>query len=483
MVGIINTAPVVTGNTITVASGVSVAPSTLVTVTDVDGDTPTSYQIIDYDGEANSGYFTVGGVRQTALTTITVSAANWGSVRWFAGNQSGGVRETGWVRAFDGYEWSDWGAFYVGTTGSVNQKPVVTGKTTSVAAGTSVAVRNSSGSVFTAVDSDGDAIAKYQFWDGTTDAASGYFVLGGTVQSAGAVIDVSAITLSTLTWYAGTKSGNDTVFARAYDGKEWGAWTEWTMTTTGVVDTAPVVIGKEKTLPAGVALSIQAMFEVGDDDGDTITAYQFWDSDTASSSGYLRVAGVKQSAAKTIDVSAAQLSSTYWVGGSQPLSDIGWVRAFDGVKWSAWTTFTARTDGATNNKPTISASGTSVPLGLSQSASSLFAVSDTDGDTITAYEFWDSGGDIGSGYLTVNGEERRANSVVSVSSSQLSSTFWVAGTSTGTESLWVRAFDGREWSDWKDWTMTSTRSTGMAASAAPALTTDRRDDPFAIAIG
>jgi hypothetical protein len=61
--------------------------------------------------------------------------------------------------------------------------------------------------------------------------------------------------------------------------------------------------------------------------------YQFWDSSNEAASGH----SINQPAGAAIDVTTAQLTATNFVGGS--VSDDLWVRANDGMQWSAWLEF------------------------------------------------------------------------------------------------------------------------------------------------
>ena len=52
--------------------------------------------------------------------------------------------------------------------------------------------------------------------------------------------------------------------------------------------------------------------------------------------------------------------------------------------------------------------------GQSFSLSSLFSVSDADGDTITKYELWDSTSDATSGHFVVNGVAQPAGTMIEI---------------------------------------------------------------------
>jgi hypothetical protein len=90
--------------------------------------------------------------------------------------------------------------------------------------------------LFTVSDSFGDAITKYQFWDSTSDPASGHWVVNNVAQGKNVAIDVAAAQLSQTTFQSGSVSSD--LWMRANDGTEWSAWKEFHILVWGfqVVD-------------------------------------------------------------------------------------------------------------------------------------------------------------------------------------------------------------------------------------------------------
>ncbi|MGE0384912.1 MAG: hypothetical protein AB7Q97_09305, partial [Gammaproteobacteria bacterium] len=80
----------------------------------------------------------------------------------------------------------------------------------------------------------------------------------------------------------------------------------------------------------------------------------------------------------------------------------------------------------------------------------LFSVDDADGDPIVEYAFWDEGTDAASGYFSVDGVRQAPGRAIAVAATDLSKVQFVGGAVVGNEMLWVKAFDGGEWSRWKD---------------------------------
>src|ERR1700719_1859888 len=71
--------------------------------------------------------------------------------------------------------------------------------------------------------------------------------------------------------------------------------------------------------------------------------------------------------------------------------------------------------------------------------------SDADGNAAVKYQFWDSGIDAASGYFwTPDNAHWAANTTIEVNASDLANVWVRGGTGNGSETMWVRAFDGHE---------------------------------------
>ncbi|HET7085131.1 MAG TPA: M10 family metallopeptidase C-terminal domain-containing protein [Rhizomicrobium sp.] len=440
----VNHAPVLTTADKTLTHGQSVAASSLITVSDPDGDAITRYQLWDSTNDPNSGYFVVNGVVQPAWTVIDITAAQLAQTSFVAGTVGDNLQ----IRASDGAAWSAadtvrWAPFTV--TVPVNHAPVLTTADKTLSHGQTVAAS----SLFTVSDPDGDAITRYQLWDSTNDPNSGHFVVNGVAQAAWTVIDITAAQLAQTSFVAGTVGDNLQI--RASDGAAWSAadtvrWAPFAVTVPA--NSPPVLTTANKNLTHGQSVTLSSLFTVSDADGDTMTRYQLWDSTNDPNSGHFVVNGVAQSAWTVIDVTAAQLTQTSFVAGT--VGDNLQIRAFDGLAWSAadtvrWAPFTVTVP--VNHAPVLTTSDTTVPHGQSVPASSLFTVSDPDGDAMTRYQLWDSTNTPNSGYFVVNGQVQPAWTVIDITAAQLAQTSFVAGNPLGTsDGIQIRAFDGAAWS-------------------------------------
>jgi hypothetical protein len=101
---------------------------------------------------------------------------------------------------------------------------------------------------------------------------------------------------------------------------------------------------------------------------------------------------------------------------------------------------------STDTPPVVTPTNSNIAASAGQifAAASLFTASDPDGDAITQYDFWDTGG--GGGHFLVNGVTQPTNGDIYVSAGQLAQTTYQSGNATDT--LWVSANDGTQWSAW-----------------------------------
>ncbi len=440
-----NAAPVADAPDNAVLRNQSVLAQSLFSVSDADGDAPTQYEL--WDGTAGGGYFAMNGIEQTN-NPIPVAAGDLATVTYLGGADPG--VEQVWVRANDGMQWGAWEPWNMTTALHIpNAAPEATptAATQTVLLGQSVATS----SLFSLLDPDGDPAVRYELWDST--AGNGHFAVNGVEQAINTAIVVNAADLANTLFVAASSTGSDQVWVRATDGQSFGAWVSWTMNSwPHLTNTAPVVDAQDATILTGEAVAAASLFTVSDADGDVPVRYELWDD--VASGGYWRLNGVQQAAAAAIAVDAADLGNAEYVGGANTGSERVWVRANDGMAWGAWESWTMNSwPHLTNEAPVVTASNTTILLGQSVDASSLFSVTDADADSIAQYEFWDS--TAGNGHFTVGGVEQGVNVAIGVAASQLADTDFVAAASTGSDSVWVRAHDGMAWSDWKNWAINS----------------------------
>jgi hypothetical protein len=436
-----NHAPLVTSSDTRVAGGQTIALSSLVSVSDADGDAMTRYQLYDNSSDPNSGHFVVGGQEQGSRMAIDLTAAQAAQTSFVTGTVNDNLQ----IRVFDGLAWSaadsaDWAPFNIGP--AVNHAPVLTTADTRIAAGQTLALS----SLVSVSDGDGDAMTRYQLYDNSSDPNSGHFVVNGQVQASRMVIDLTAAQAAQTSFVTGTV--NDNLQIRVFDGRAWSAAdsADWAPFNIGpTVNHAPVLTTADTRLAAGQSLSLASLLAISDGDGDAMTRYQLYDNTSDPNSGHFVVNGQVQASRMVIDLTAAQAAQTSFVTGT--VNDNLQIRVFDGKAWSAadsadWAPFNI---GPTiNHAPVLTTSTVNTQPAQTLSLASLFSVSDADGDSMTRYQLWDDSNAPNSGYFVVNGVTQAARTVIDIAAGQLGQTSFVTGTLG--DGLQLRAFDGKAWS-------------------------------------
>jgi hypothetical protein len=262
-------------------------------------------------------------------------------------------------------------------------------------------------SLFTAADGDTDGIVQYDFYDSAQ--AGGHWLLNGVAQPNNQILSFSASQVSQITYRGG--AGTETIWERASDGIQYGAWVS--INATGA-DIAPVVAPTSASIVVSHNSSVAAssLFTVYDQDGDPITQYDFWD--TGAGGGHWSINGQPQGSNQEIVVNASQLSQVTYTPGAG--IDTLYMRVSDASGFGPWTVpgFTA-TDAAPVS--TWYSNALVAVTAQTFAASNLLTATDTDGDPITQYDFWDTGA--GGGHWSVNGVAKGSNQEIVVNASQL----------------------------------------------------------------
>jgi hypothetical protein len=436
-----NQVPNVTASNANVTRNAQVLASSLFSVSDADGDAITQYEFWDSGTTSGSGYFAINGIAQAASASIAVNAADLATIHYVGGTGPGG--ETVWVRASDGSDWSAWRSWTMTTVGSA---PIVSANNRELHVNQSIPATN----LFTVFDPDSDPITHYEFWDSGTGVNSGRFTIGGAAQGQNVAIAVLAANLAEVSYVSASVNGTETVWVRAADATGFGTWTSWDITTG---NTPPTITSSDITTGKNQIMAMTTYIIAIDANLDSIVQYEFWDSGSAAGSGEFRVNGVAKPANVAIAVSAGDLINTIFATASGPGQETIWARAHDGYDWGAWKAIRVTT---TNSVPVVVASNANIARNTPALASSLFSVSDADGDAITQYELWDSGTAANSGYFAIAGTSQAANVAIPVLPGQLTQTTYVGGSVIGSEQVWARANDGTGWSNWTSWMMGTT---------------------------
>ncbi len=429
-------------------TGEVVQASSMFTVTE-GSEAVTKFRFIDNNGQAGSARLMVDGVQQQAGLWVEVSAADLNKVSFVGGE--GGNTDNIQFQAYDGTEWSRHPTtMYIHSTPG-NRAPTVVGRESTTYTGRSMSLNG----LFYAFDSDGDAITHYRIKDMNADGDSASLKVNGVAQPAGQWITISAADKNRTSVFTGDGAGTNAFEIQAFDGKNWSKSVTSTLTTKQA-NRAPVVADKDVKIDKGAVVSASDVFDVTDADGDAITEYRIYDANRRSTSGHFEIDGKAISTSGWVTVKAADFEKLTFrsatVGGTK---DLIYVQAKDGAYWSNYGKVRI-TSGDPNRAPVVSTGDKTMDKGDVVAASSLFTVTDADGDTITKYRFYDSNRSSKSGYFTQDGVQMTASGWITVSADEMAKMQFHAGVSNGQrDTLYVQAYDGEKWSNYARSTITT----------------------------
>ncbi|MEQ8958004.1 MAG: hypothetical protein RLP02_08790, partial [Coleofasciculus sp. C2-GNP5-27] len=156
---------------------------------------------------------------------------------------------------------------------------------------------------------------------------------------------------------------------------------------------------------------------------------------------------------ETFTINADQLKDLQFVSGSElGKTQTFSIRASDGKVWSSMINAvinpqTINGSIQENKQPEIIVHNRAFKPGETVALSTLFSVNDADGDAMQIYHIYDRDHGDNSGYITLNGV--RQSGSIYVNASQLKDMQFVASSEAGkTETLAIRSFDGKHWSQY-----------------------------------
>lgn len=454
-------APTVTASNLTLEIDEVVLASTVIAAADADGNT-LSYEVWDSGTGNASGYFELAGNRLGAGIGHTLTQAQFNALTIVGGDSA--IRETLWVRVYDGEHKTAWTKFTLDTVapdagGDINDyAPTVTANHFSLEID-EIALAST---VITAADADGNTLT-YEVWDGGSAIASGYFELAGSRLSAGKGHVLTEAQFNTLNIIGGDSAGSDTLWVRVSDGEHTTAWRSFTLETLagggggGANAFAPTVTADDLALDIDEVVLASTVITAADADGNALS-YEVWDSSGSGASGYFELGGTRLGTGAGHILTQAEFNTLNIVGGDTVGKDTLWVRVSDGINMTAWESFTLDTvsgGNANDFAPAVTASNVTLDIDMSVLATAAITAADADGNTLS-YEVWDGGTAGTSGYFDLNGTRLGAGMTHALTQAQFTALRIVGGDVAGQEKLWVKVSDGYHTTSWKAFDLTTT---------------------------
>lgn len=269
----------------------------------------------------------------------------------------------------------------------------------------------------------------------------GFFTLNGNVLEANRFHEIQINQIDNVIYNGANVRSGETFSLQAFD-------TEF---RTPLV-TAPVFTGNSRPevgslenprVTSAGSIAASEIFNVTDADNDSILSYFIADQTTNEASGFWELAGQPQAAGSFFQITAAELPLLRFVGGFPGgITDFVSVQAFDGFSFSEIRSLPVRTSAPS----TIVGNGASVLAGETVLASTLFNVTDVDGDSPVSYFITDRSPSDSTGHFELDGNRLASASFVQLNPAQFSRLRYRGGPITRAENIGVQVFDGFEFS-------------------------------------
>ena len=438
-----NAAPSVSADNVTINTGNTILASTVITASDVDGDTLT-YTLWDNSPNTSSGHFELDGELVANETVLTQD--EFDALDIVAGTDAG--TDTLWVKISDGEDQTSWQSF----TMTTNVAADLTLTDTTIEAGDYVLASL----YIDAVDDNGDTLS-YTINDGNSDAGSAYFYLDGETLAAGEDITLTEDEFFNLRIYGGSDTGTDTMTVNVSDGSLSAGADTFTITSIAA-NVAPTVNLTDLSMnPGDPSVLASSYISPSDSDGDDMT-YILWDGSLAPNSGYFELDG--ETVANETEITQDEFDRLRIVAGSDTGTEELWIRVSDGAAYTSWDSLTL----ITNTAPSLSVSHAVLVTNDSVLASDYIDANDIDGDTLT-YTVNDGNASGTSGHFELDEEALDADQDIELTAAEFSRLRIVGGSGTGTDSLSITVSDGSLDSDTENLTLTT-----IAENNAPTVT-------------
>ena len=284
-------------------------------------------------------------------------------------------------------------------------------------------------------DADGDALTQIELWDDVggnswwadgrmVDAASGY-----------RTADVANV------WFrADAADSTQKLWVRGNDGQDWGGWDAFDLISRDVNARAVATV-EDQSVTTNTWTKLSDVLSFSDADGDPLLGLELWDSQGRAS---WYADGGRVDASGGYEVTNANADAIWFQGDETAGAQTLWVRAFDGFQWGDWDAFKL-TSSVVNARAVATVEDQSTTTNTWTKLSDVLSFSDADGDPLLGLELWDSQGRA-SWYA--DGGRVDASGGYEVTNANADAIWFQGDETAGAQTLWVRAFDGIEWSDW-----------------------------------
>ena len=211
----------------------------------------------------------------------------------------------------------------------------------------------------------------------------------------------------------------------------------------------PVGSIADQTVESGTSIKLSDFISLSEADGDAVTWFNVWDG---SGSNNFAINGSVVDATSGRWIEASQLSTVSLTVDSSSSTQTLYIQSYDGASSSPWDSFTFTTLGGTA-QPIGSLGDQTLQAGSRINLSDFVSPYDSDGDTITWFNIWNS---TGINNFQVKNLEVDATSGHMILGGSLGNASLVGDNSASEQTMFIQAYNGTSWSNWDSFILTTT---------------------------
>ena len=231
------------------------------------------------------------------------------------------------------------------------------------------------------------------------------------------------------------------------------------------LNSPPIVTVSANVVPINGRLAFSELFTVEDAENNVQSINL---RDNRAGGGFFTLNGNVLAANRFHVITIDQVDDVVYVGGPREAGETFSLQAFDGEFRSQLVTAPVFTG---NSRPVVNPVGNPrLRSGQRIAASSIFNVTDADGDAIERFLIVDRNPAFNSGFWELDGQQQAAGVFFQIAASELSQLRFVGGTPGGiNDTVAIQAYDGRSFSEVTDITVRTTSAPTIVGTGASVL--------------
>lgn len=450
-------APGVTVADTSVEIGLSFKLTSILEISDLDGNPIVAYRFRDNNSGATTGRFTVGGTIIDGNVWTTVDAADIGTVRYQAGLLPESESISVQVRDYDAetntFRWSPVDSGVIATIPRNIQPPTVTVTDGSVLEREQRFID----SLISYSDPEGEDPVGFWLVDRANNTLSGRFSVDGVYKAQATWFYVPADKLKDVVYHSAQFGVAEQIAVRGTDGKFLSPLVEFTMTTDPNLH-RPTVEISDRNAAIGSVIGLQALLSWEDlDIGQTMKKFSIYESGDAADGGFLSYNGTRLDAREFHVFDFSEISNVKYHFADRFDSEVVLGRVFDGRHLSGLGRGVLRSVASPKvltNKVDVQVDEVSETL-----FSSLWTKEDG-GPDYTQIQIIDETGanDHGSGHFRLSGAQLSSGNVHTVLAADFDNLIFKGASNLRgrqQDSVLYRVSNGTRWSEWQRMNITT----------------------------